>query len=153
MINTTEKFEQLRNEADDNTIEALYMLNDYRGSTYICDAISERADSNVDVYNYDLIEWAKSHIAEIDEAAEELGKPDSFIGYIQQAQFIVNERNLYEGLEKAIVLHAWELASERVKEVTEEQAEKLDAMDLIIDNNNRVEDIEIEVLDILGVEE
>lgn len=153
MINTKEKYEQLRNEADDNTIEALYMLNDYRGSSYICDAISERADNNVDVYNYDLIEWAKSHIYEIDEAAEELGKPDSFIGYIQQAQFFVNERNLYEGLEKAIILYAWKIASERVEEVTEEQAEKLDAMDAIIDNNNRVEDIESEVLEILGVEE
>lgn len=153
MINTKEKFEQLRNEADDNTIEALYMLNDYRGSSYICDAISERADSNVDVYNCDLIEWAKSHICEIDEAAEELGKPESFIGYIQQAQFIVNERNLYEGLEKAIILHAWKIASERAEEVTDEQAEKLDIMDSIIDNNNRVEDIESEVLEILGIEE
>ena len=153
MINTTEKFKQLRNEADDNTIEAFGMLNDYRGSTYICDAISERADNNVDIYNYDLIEWSKSHIAEIDEAAEELGKPDSFIGYIQQAQFLFNNRNLYAGLESAIILQAWELASERVEEVTEEQAEKLDDMALIIDNNNRVEDIEIEVLDILGVEE
>ena len=153
MINTKNKYEELRNEADDNTIEALDMLNDYRGSSYICDAISERADSNIDVYNFDLIEWSKSHITEIDEAAEELGKPDSFIGYIQQAQFIVNERNLYEGLESAIILHAWKIASERVEEVTEEQAEKLDAMDSIIDNNNRVEDIESEVLDILGVEE
>lgn len=153
MINTKEKYEQLRNEADDNTTKAFEMLNDYRGSTYICDAISERADSNVDVYNYDLIEWAKSHICEIDEAAEELGKPDSFIGYIQQAQYLFNERNLYEGLESAIILYAWKIASERVEEVTEEQAEKLDAMDSIIDNNNRVEDIESEVLEILGVEE
>ena len=152
MINTKNKYEELRNEANDNTIEALYMLNDYRGSSYICDAISERADSNVDVYNYDLIEWAKSHICEIDEAAEELGKPDSFIGYIQQAQFIVNERNLYEGLESAIILHAWEIASERVEEVTQEQADRLDAMDSIIDNNNRVVDIESEVNNILGIE-
>lgn len=153
MINTKEKFEQLRNKADDNTTEALGMLNDYRGSTYICDAISERADSNIDIYNDDLTEWAKSHICEIDEAADELGKPDSFIGYIQQAQFIVNERNLYEGLEKAIVLYAWKVASERVEEVTEEQADRLNAMDTIIDNNNRVEDIEAEVLEILGIEQ
>lgn len=152
MLNTKNRFEQLRNESDDNTIEALRMLNDYRGSTYICDAISERADSNVDVYSYDLIEWAKSHICEIDEAADELGKPDSFIGYIQQAQFLFNERNLYDGLASAIILYAWEIASERVEEVTEEQADRLDAMDSIIDNNNRVEDINSEVLDILGVE-
>ena len=153
MTNTKEQFEQLRNEADDNTTAAFWMLNDYRGSSYICDAISERADSNVDVYNYDLIEWAKNHICEIDEAAEELGKPKSFIGYIQQAQFIFNERNLYEGLESAIILQAWKIASERVEEVTEEQADELDAMDSIIDNNNRVEDIEAEVLEILGIEQ
>lgn len=153
MINTAKRFEELYNEADDNTIEALYMLNDYKGTSYICDAISERADSCIDIYNSDLIEWAKSHICEIDEAAEELGKPDSFIGYIQQAQFIVNERNIYEGLESAIVLNAWEIASKYAEEVTEEQADKLDAMDSIIDNNNRVEDIESEVKQILNIEE
>ena len=153
MINTKNRFEELRNDADDNTTNAFWMLNEYRDSTYICDAISERADSNVDIYNCDLIEWAKSHICEIDEAADELGKPDSFIGYIKQAQFIVNERNLYDGLESAIILYAWRIASERIEEVTEEQADKLDAMDSIIDNNNRVEDIESEVLEILGVEE
>lgn len=152
MINTKTKYEELRNEADDNTIEALYMLNDYRGSSYICDAISERADSNVDVYNYDLIEWARNHICDIDEAAEELGKPDSFLGYIQQAQFIVNERNLYEGLESAVILQAWNIASEYAEEVTDEQADRLDALDMIIDNNNRVEDIESEVKNILGIE-
>lgn len=81
MINTKNKYEELHNEADDKTIESLYMLNEYRGSTYICDAISER-----------------------------------------------------------------------VKEVNEEQADRLDAMDTIIDNNNRVEDIESEVLEILGIE-
>lgn len=153
MINTAKRFEELHNEADDNTIEALYMLNDYRGSSYICDAISERADSTVDIYNCDLIEWAKSHICEIDDAAEELGKPDSFIGYIQQAQFLFNERSIYEGLDSAIVLNAWEIASKYAEEVTEEQADRLDAMDSFIDNNNRVEDIESEVKQILNIEE
>lgn len=152
MINTKNKYEELRNEADDNTIEALYMLNDYRGSSYICDAISERADSMVDVYTYDLLEWAKTHICEIDEAAEELGKPDSFIGYIQQAQFLFNERQLYDGLNDAIIIEAWRIASEYAEEVTEEQADKLDALDMIIDNNNRVEDIESEVKNILDIE-
>ena len=46
---------------------------------------------------------------------------------------------------------AAKIASERVEEVTEEQADKLDAMDSIIDNNNQVEDIESEVLEIFGV--
>lgn len=153
MINTKETYNTLRDKADDATVEAIYLLNDYRGSSYICDAISERADSNVDVYTSDLMEWAKTHISEIDEAAEELGKPESFIGYIQQAQFLFNERQLYEGLESAIILHAWKIASERVEEVTEEQADRLDAMDSIIDNNNRVEDIESEVWEILEIEE
>lgn len=91
MINTKEKYKKLYNEADDTTKAAADMLSEYSGYIYICDAISERADSNVDIYNGDLIEWAKSHICEIDEAADELGKPDSFIGYIQQAQFLANE--------------------------------------------------------------
>lgn len=152
MINIKNKFEELRNEADNATVEALYLLNDYRGSSYICDAISERADSMVDVYNCDLIEWAKNHICEIDDAAEELGKPDSFLGYIQQAQFLFNERKLYDGLGDAIIIEAWRIASEHAEEVTEEQADRLNALDSIIDNNNRVEDIESEVKNILGIE-
>ena len=159
MINTKNRFEELRNEADDNTIDALYVLNDYRGSSYICDAINERADSMVDVYTYDLLEWAKTHICEIDEAADELGMPntDNAAGsvinaLIMQAQYLVNSRNLYDGLNNAVILHAWSIASDRVEEVTEEQADKLDALDMMIDNNNRVEDIEGEVLEILGIE-
>lgn len=152
MINTKNTYNTLRDKADDATVEALYMLNDYRGSSYICDAISERADSNVDIYTSDLMHWAANHICEIDDAAEELGKPDSFLGYIQQAQFLFNERNLYDGLGDAIVIEAWKIASEHAEEVTDEQADRLDALDSIIDNNNRVEDIESEVKNILGIE-
>lgn len=160
MINTKNRFKELHNEADDNTIEALYLLNDYRGSSYICDAISERADSMVDVYTYDLLEWAKTHISEIDEAADELGMPntDNAAGsvinaLIMQAQYLVNSRNLYDGLNNAVILQAWSIASERVEEVTEDQADKLNALDAIIDNNNRISDIEDEVKQILNIEE
>ena len=141
MINTKNKYEELRNEADDNTIEALYMLNDYSGSSYICDAISERADNNVDVYNYDLIEWAKSHIAEIDEAAEELGKPDSFIGYIQQGQFLYYEHLMYDELDNGILWACYEAAKEYTEEITEEQNKEIEELAESLDNNSRFEDI------------
>lgn len=159
MINTKEVYNNLRNKANDNTIDALYMLNDYIGSSYICDAISERADSMVDLYTNDLMEWAKTHISEIDEAADELGMPNTdnaagsvITALIMQAQYLVNERNLYDGLDNAIIIEAWRIASEHAEEVTEEQADKLDSLDSIIDNNNRVEDIESEVLEILEIE-
>lgn len=155
MINTTKQFETLRAEASDNAINALYLLNDYRGSSYICDAINERADSNIDIYHNDLFEWAKSHIAEIDEAAAEFGIPEerTIIGLIQQAQFLENERNLNEGLESALVIYAWQLAKDMIQEVTEEQADRLNAIDTVIDSCNRVEDIEAEVKEILEIED
>lgn len=153
MINTKETYTTLYNEADDATTAAADMLEEYSGSSYICDAISERADSNIDIYNADLLEWAKYHLEDIEEANQELGQVPDIIKQIQQAQFLVNERELYDGLEKAIIIEAWRIASERVEEVTEEQGEELDAMDTRIDNDDRVEDIESAVLEILGLTE
>ena len=153
MINTKEVYNTLRDKAYDSTVEALYMLSDYRGSTYIYDAISERADSRVDIYTRDLIEWAGNHICDIDSAADELGKPDSFLGWIQQAQFIVFERELYEGLDEAVIIKAWRIASEYAEEVTDEQADQINDLNFVIDNNNRISDIEDEVKQILNIEE
>lgn len=153
MINTKETYEKLYNEADDATTAAADMLSEYCGSTYICDAISERADSNIDIYNADLLEWAKYHLDDIEEANQEFGQVPDIIRQIQQAQFMVNERELYEGLESAIIIEAWRIASENAEEVTEEQAKAIDALDGEIDNNNRVEDIAEAVLGILTPEE
>lgn len=122
--------------------ESRDFFKDYEGSrSYICEAITERADSQVDIYNADLLDWAKYHLADIDEAADELGKPDSFIGYIQQAQFIVKERELYEDLENGILWACYEAAKEYAEEITEEQNEAIEELADSLDNNSRFDDI------------
>lgn len=122
--------------------ETTALFEDYKkSSSYICDAISERADSRIDIYTRDLLDWAGNHICEIDEAAEELGKPESFLGYIQQAQFIVLERELYEDLENGILWAVYKTAEEYTKEINEDQETALDELADSIDHNNRFEDI------------
>lgn len=145
MINIREFIEN--HESDSETQR---FFNDYAGSSgYICDAISEYADSQIDVYNYDLIEWAKTHICEIDEAVDELGKPDSFIGYIQQGQYVYYERMIYDELDKGIEYAVYKtLLDNGVEEITEEQAAEVDAFIDGLDNNNRFEDFN-EVLEIV----
>lgn len=138
----------LENNHTDSDVEMLF--DDYKdSSSYICDAISERADSSIDIYNYDLIEWAKSHIAEIDEAAEELGKPDSFIGYIQQAQFLYYEHLFYDNLEEGIKYAVYSILLENgIEELTDEKSEEVDNFINGLDNNSQFNELS-EVLEIV----
>lgn len=137
-------------ENDCTDAEVVRFFTDYKdSSSYICDAISERADSMIDIYNYDLIEWAKSHIAEIDDAAEELGKPDSFIGYIQQAQFLYYDRFFYDNLEEGIRYAVYSVLLENgIEELTDEKAEEVDIFIDGLDNNSQFSELS-EVLEIV----
>lgn len=144
--------ETLQNElnASDNIIE---LFENYSGCHYICDAISEQADSNVDIYYYDLFEWAKHNFAEIEEANEELGCPNDIIKQIQQAQYLVNSRELYDELENGILWACYEAAKEYGEEITEEQAEKIEELANSIDNNSYFEEITDGVKEIFDPEE
>lgn len=145
MINVKEFLE---NSKEGDEIHDLFA--DYKGSSsYICDAISERADSLINVYSYDLIEWAKNHICEIDEAADELGKPDSFIGYIQQGQFIYYEHKLYDQLDDGIKWAVYNILDNAgIEELTDEKESAVDNFIDGLDNNNKFSDLD-EVLNIL----
>ena len=133
--------ETLQNEINASD-ETKYLFADYENSSsYICDGISERADSRIDIYTRDLLDWAGNHVCEIDEAADELGKPDSFLGYIQQAQFLVFERELYEDLENGILWACYEAAKEYAEEITEEQNKEIEELAESLDNNSRFDEI------------
>lgn len=122
--------------------ETTCLFSDYAdSSSYICDGINEKADGLIDIYNYDLIEWAKGHICEIDEAADELGKPDSFIGYIQQGQFLYYERLMYNELEDGILWACYDAAKEYAEEITDEQNEQIKELAESLDNNSRFNEI------------
>lgn len=109
---------------------------------YICDIITEIADSHVDVYTSDLLDWARDNYSYIDEANEEFGRADDFLGEIRQGQFLYNERDLYDNLEDSLKLFAYVYIQNvlGIEEITEEQNEDLLDYDYT-DNNDELENI------------
>ena len=109
---------------------------------YICDIITEIADNNVDIYYYDLFEWAKDNFSIIEEANEEMGAPNDIIKQIQQGEFLAFERELYENLEDNLKYFMYDYIEKdlQIKEITEEQNENLLDWDFS-DNNEQLENL------------
>lgn len=106
---------------------------------YICDIISEIADNNVDIYNYDLIEWAKDNYNYIDDAVAEFGVDTQnfdFWGIIRQGQYLYNDNDLYENLEDSLKFYMYDYIEKtlNIKEITEEQNDNL--LDFDFSDNN-----------------
>lgn len=134
--------------------DSIYFVEQYlNSSSYICDAISEQADSNIDIYYSDLFEWAKHHFGEIEEANEELGAPNDMIKQIQQAQFLYNERQLYDELEEIILYAVLLEAKEHAEEVTKEQFGELLEIAEHLDNSDRFDDIKDAVKEVFEKED
>lgn len=63
-------------------------FNTYYNDWDLYDALEDFADGRVDVYNDDLLEWAKSNVHWIDEANDMCGyEPYSFMEQIAHGQF------------------------------------------------------------------
>lgn len=109
---------------------------------YICDIITEIADNHVDIYYYDLFEWAKNNFDYINEANEELGAPNDIIKQIQQGQFYYNERNIYDNLEDILKFFMYDFIEKtlKIEEITEEQNDNLLDWDFS-DNNELLENL------------
>ena len=130
------------------TEDILARAEDYThcANLYICDTISEIADSDVDVYYGNLLDWVKNDRESVDyieEAVQEFGQPEKFDFYklIQQGQYLKNERQIYNNLEEfgKIWLLAYLRDVEKIEELTDEQAEKIDSLN--VDNNMRFEEL------------
>lgn len=151
-IKLAEYVPQVGETLSDDAHEVADMLANYEDSnSYICDAISEHADSMVDIYNSDLLEWAKSHLGDIEDARAEFGPADDIIHDIMAAQYKVNSDALYEELEEGGRFFALKVAAREVEEITPEQLDALESLD--IDNNDRVGDLVDNVLEIVKPEE
>lgn len=134
--------ENLNNEMYDSKIDGGAFC-DYNEGAYICDTITEISDYNIDIYNYDLFEWAKGNYSIIEEANEELGTPSDIIKQIQQGQFIQNERDIYDNLSDMLLLYCYNvLIDNDIEEITEEQNDNLETYASNLDNNDRLPDIE-----------
>jgi len=70
----------------------------------IQDSISEIADNNVDVYNYDLLQWFPDNYDKVEDAIDEYGFPETdgrpdIMQAIRQGQYKENEEALFQALE------------------------------------------------------
>ena len=128
-------------------------LENYDGSDYICDAISEIADENVDTYYPDLFEWAKENYVYINDANDELGMPHDIIEQIQQGQYYAIEQEIYENLQDCIKNYAYKYIFNwdglNTPEVPEDKFLCLESELEKMDHNNTFDDIIEVVNDIL----
>lgn len=122
-------------------------LCDYNNG-YICDVISEIGDSNIDIYYYDLFEWAKNNFSIIEEANEEFGCDNDITKQIQQGQYLYYTNDLYDNLEDIIknYIYNYIINDLKIEYITKEQFEELE--DLSYDNNDKLEDVINDINDI-----
>ncbi len=150
-----------RQEIKDYIVENMPEVNgaqefveDYTG--YICDAISELADNQVDIYDSELIKWAgEGNVEYVNDAISEFGWDgcgSDFIKAIQMGQFLYYERDLYDHLDTLILLDALQYVCSNYENLDID--EELDINDFvseiedrvsIIDNNDTFDDIEEKV--------
>lgn len=110
-------------------------------SGYICDIISQVADNNVDIYNYDLWEWAKDNENYIEEAIANFGidsKNFNLIKLFQMGQYQFYEQAIYSNLSDFIYYTI--LNNINVEEISDNVLEEIENISNKEDNN---EDIEI----------
>lgn len=116
-------------------------------SGYICDAISEIADGEVDIYYSELFKWAADNWSYIDDACREFGMPDArdsniIIKLIQQAQYYANEEELYEDLDNMLLYFCYSQLyyDFKIETITEEQDEAIQEKCTNVDNNDRLDE-------------
>lgn len=130
---------------------------DYSESDYICDIISELSDSNIDIYNSDLLEWAKGNYSYIEDAIDEFGNATDregktdFIRTIQQGQYLAYSQEIYENLSDYIKVYAYDyiLNNKGIEELTSEKYEEIESELNDIDNNDTLDNIIDKINDIL----
>lgn len=125
-------------------------LNDYRDSdTYICDAISEIADSDTSIYYSDILNFISEHPDALADAVEEgLYQVDGSTEYDlykhgQAAEYMLIERDIYNNLRDSLLLCAIDFIRYDLKldEVSEELYEFIEELADNADNNDRMSDI------------
>ena len=103
-------------------------LVDYDGG-YIQDIFAQIADSAIDNYSCDLLDWAKENLEYIEEANIEFGIPENanIIKQIQHGQYYYYEQDLYNNQEDIIknwILNYIEHYL-KIERITEQQKESI----------------------------
>ena len=134
-------------------------LCDYEETQYLSDILSEIADNNVSIYNYDLLEWCKNNYNYVEDAICELGfpndsnnKPD-LIRAIQQGQYYYNYEEITNNLDDMIKLYILNLLKDNdILQITEEEQDKIDDLVSTWKNDDILGNIN-DILEVLKNEE
>lgn len=132
-------------------------LNDYDNG-YICDIISEIADSNTSIYDSDIIEFISNNVEEVNDAIEEYGWDGCGSDLYKAGQIAEcrkNENEMYEELEQGlfnVALSYIEYTLE-VEKISDEQLDEIETLCSDTDNNDRLEDFLEKVEEIANGEE
>ena len=125
-------------------------LNDYRdSSTYICDAISEIADSNTSIYYSDILDFIQENPETLaDVVAEGLYEVNSSNEYDlhrhgQAAEYMTIERDIYEHMKDAVMLCAVDFIRYdlKIETIPADLAELMGEWADNADNNDRMDEI------------
>lgn len=139
--------EDLKNETREEIgTDAAYLAADYEGcSSYICDAIQERADSETSIYYSDIIKYISEHVEEVNEAIEEFGWDgcgSDLYKAGQMAEFIQIER-AYMEQESGIIRYAaiMDLISRKMETISADIWEDIEIELEKLDSGDRFSDI------------
>ena len=150
------KIEDLKREVEKN-FESYeeYITEYYNYQNYIDDIIHDIANNNVDIYNYDLLEWAKSNYSYIEDYVKEFGIDSQnfdFIDIIRGGQYLYIEQTLYNNKELMLEYLAYYILDDKgITEIEEEKATEISMIDF--DRIETIDELEEEIDNILEEEE
>lgn len=118
-------------------------LNDY-DSGYICDIISEIADSNTSFTWADIMEFIPNNVEEVNETIEEFGWEGcggDLYKAGQAAEYRKNEHDMYNELEEGLfnVALSHIQYNMKIEEISDKQLEEIEELCADTDNNDRLE--------------
>ena len=130
-------------------------ITDYSNdSSYICDVITEIADSNTSIYYSDIIKFIADNVEAVNNAIIEFGWEgcgSDLYKAGQMGEFLSIENDLYSNLDDIILYYALDYFSDTYgKEISEDDLEALKDNISDIDNSSRIWDIKEVVDDIFN---
>ena len=123
-------------------------------SNFLCDMFTEYADSQVDLYNYDLVEWFKDNYEYVEQAVAEFGVDErnfDIFRLLQSGQYLQNYELLSQDgkeiVELMVVNYLLENEEEIERELEESELDEMfDEIESQFDNCERLENL-IDVID------
>lgn len=126
----------------DITLNCDYSRNlcDYSGYHYLCDVISEIADSNVSIYYSDIIKFISENVEKVSDAISEMGWDgcgSDLYKAGQMAEYLDIERQIYAELDEAMLNFCYNyiLHDLEIEEITPEQRDEIGSLCYKVDNN------------------